>query len=109
EPVPAVLFVVANPLYLVYLLGGFHNDVLLLAPVLGAVSLLLARRERRAAAAFVIAVGIKASAFVLAPFLLIGAARRWRFATTAVGAAALFAALSVASFGWRAPNLADQS
>jgi hypothetical protein len=104
-----VLLLAANPLVLVYGLGGFHNDVLMLLPLLGAISLVLAGRERLAGAAAVGAIAVKASAGVLLPFLLLGARRRGRLATGALLGGLAVAAVSVAVFGFGLPNVADQN
>jgi Glycosyltransferase family 87 len=112
DPRYAVLFVAANPLYVIFALGGFHNDFFMLVPSTAAMCLLLARRDRAAGAALAIAVAVKFTAIVLLPFLLIAArppARRLRL-LAGVGLAAIpLVALSVAAFGFTTANLADQS
>ncbi len=45
NPVPALLAVGANPLYIVYGLGGAHNDMLMLLLMMASVSLALAGRS----------------------------------------------------------------
>jgi glycosyl transferase family 87 len=109
EPLRPVLLYAANPLVLAYGLGGFHNDVFLLLAALGAVSLVLARRDGRAGAALTAAIAVKASAGVLLPFLLLGARRRGRFLAGAFVAAVPVAVLSALAFGGTLPNLGDQS
>ncbi len=42
DPRFAVLFVAANPIYLMYAVGGFHNDFFMLVPSTAAIALLLA-------------------------------------------------------------------
>jgi alpha-1,6-mannosyltransferase len=108
-PLQAVVLYAANPLVLVYGLGGFHNDVFLLLLVLGAVSLVLARRPASAGGALAAAVAVKASAGVLLPFLLLGGRRRLRFLAGAAACSAAIAAVSVAVFGETLPNLGQQS
>jgi Glycosyltransferase family 87 len=108
-PLPPVLLLAVNPLVLVYGLGGFHNDVLMLLPLLAAVSLVLARREAAAGVAGMAAVAVKASAGVLLPFLLLGARRRGRLAAGAALAALVLAGVSWAVFGLALPNLGDQT
>src|ERR1700730_2441662 len=73
DPRFAVLFVAANPVVLIYALGGFHNDVFMLLPAMGAISLLLERRDRSAGALLMLAVAVKFTAVLLLPFLLIAA------------------------------------
>lgn len=91
----ALLAVGANPLWVIYALGGAHNDLVMIFLTMLAVALVLlgrpsAREERYAGAAIVAATLVKATGFVPLPFLL--AARR-RVAPL-VGAAVL--ALAVA-------------
>jgi hypothetical protein len=113
DPRYALVFVAFNPVYLVYAIGGFHNDFFMLVPSLGAVALLLARRDRGAGAVLMLAVAVKFTAILLLPFLLVAVrpARR-RMLDILVGAVAaavpLFV-LSVALFGASLPNLQDQS
>jgi hypothetical protein len=112
DPRFAVLFVAANPVYLIYGVGGFHNDFFMLVPSMGAITLLLARRDRMAGAALVVAIAVKFTAVLLLPFLLLAARpsqRRWRLAQGAVLAALPLVALSLALFGLHLPNLQDQS
>src|SRR5207248_10193858 len=102
-----------NPIYLVYAVGGFHNDFFMLVPAIGAVVLVLARRDRAAGAALMIAVAVKFSAVLLLPFLLaaVWPARR-RVRDVIVGAALTaipLLAMSLALFGFSMPNLSDQS
>ncbi len=108
----AVLFVAANPIYLIYAVGGFHNDFFMLVPLTAAIALLLSRRDRGAGAAVMVAVFVKFTAVLLLPFLLIAARpakRRLRVLQGAVLAAIPLAALSFALFGLTVPNLQDQS
>jgi len=75
DPLRAAAFVALNPLVLVHVVGGAHNDGLaMLAAMLG-VAALLGAREATAGAALVSAVAIKASTAVLAPFALLAATR----------------------------------
>src|SRR5581483_11407238 len=112
DPRFAVLFLAANPIVLIYGLGGFHNDVFMLIPALGAISLLLARRDRTAGAVLMLAVAIKFTAILLLPFLLIAARpaeRRLRvLAGTAIAAVPLILG-TLLVFGFSMPNLSDQS
>ncbi len=49
DPVPATLLVGANPLYVIYGLGGAHNDLIMLLLMMGAVALTFAGRDAPAA------------------------------------------------------------
>jgi hypothetical protein len=112
DPRLPLLFVAANPLFLLYTVGAFHNDVFMLVPAMAAVSLMLDGRDASAGAALALAVAVKFNAVLLLPFLLIapGSVRRaLRLAAGAVLAAAPLAAASIAAFGIALPNLSDQS
>ncbi|MGI8903863.1 MAG: glycosyltransferase 87 family protein [Solirubrobacteraceae bacterium] len=112
DPRFAVLFVAANPIFLMYAIGGFHNDFFMLVPSTAAIALLLARRDRAAGAVLVLAVAVKFTAVLLLPFLLLAARpsrRRGQILLGAAAAAVPVLALSVALFGFSLPNLSDQS
>ncbi len=112
DPRFAVLFVAANPIFLIYAIGGFHNDFFMLVPSIAAIALLLARRDRSAGAMVVLAVAVKFTAVLLLPFLLLAArpSRRRKRILAGVALAALpVAALDFTLFGLSIPNLFDQS
>jgi hypothetical protein len=112
DPRFAVLFVAANPVFLIYELGGFHNDVFMLIAAMASISLLLDGRDRWAGAALMLAVSVKFTAILLLPFLLLAvppAARRMRVLAGMAVAAVPLAAVSIAAFGFTIPNLSDQS
>ena len=112
DPRFAVVFVALNPIYLIYAVGGFHNDFFMLVPSMGAISLMLARRDRASGAAIVLAVAVKFTAVLLLPFLLIAVRTRDRqvkFIVGAVLAAVPMIALSLVLFGFSLPNLSDQA
>ena len=99
DPVRAVVFVGLNPLLLAYGVGGAHNDFLLVALALGAVLLVLEGRAAGGGATAALAVGVKASAVLMLPFLVLGERRpRAAIAGVAAGAATLLV-LAFASFG----------
>jgi hypothetical protein len=99
DPLPATLFVGLNPLLLAYGVGGAHNDLLLTAVVLGGVALAAGGRERASAAQLVLAAGLKASAGLMLPFLLLGARRRGAVLLGAVAGGALVVGVGMALFG----------
>ena len=113
DPVFAAVFVGLNPVVLAWVVGGAHNDTLLMLLVVGALSLVLARRELAGGAVAVAAVAVKASVGLVVPILVLGAGRRRRalvgamLGLAAAGAVA-FAVLgsSLAEFP---PALADQA
>jgi hypothetical protein len=112
DPRLAVALVALNPVYLIYAIGGFHNDFLMLVPSTAAIALVLAGRYRAAGAAVMLAVGVKFTALLLLPFLLVAAGTARRRRDMLVGAALTAVALvvlSVALFGFSLPNLSQQS
>jgi hypothetical protein len=112
DPRFAVAFVALNPIYVMYAMAGFHNDFFMLVPMIGSISLLLARRDRLAGGTLMLAVAIKFSALLLLPFLLIGV-RQWRrrrdICLGSVLAAIPLAVMSLALFGFSHPNLSGQT
>lgn len=73
EPLRAAAFVALNPLVLVHVVGGAHNDGLAMLAAMTAVAAALAAREAAAGAALVVAVAVKASTAIVAPFALLAA------------------------------------
>ena len=73
DPRFAVVLVALNPIYLIYAVGGFHNDFFMLVPMMAAVALMLERRDRSAGAMLALAVAVKFTAVLVLPFLLLGA------------------------------------
>ena len=95
-----------------YAVGGFHNDFFMLVPSTAAIAFLLARRDRSAGAMLTLAVGVKFTAILLLPFLLIAARppqRRLRILLGAALAAIPLVTVHLALFGITVPNLQDQS
>ena len=113
DPRYAAVLIGLNPIYIIYAVGGFHNDFFMLVPAIGAVALLLARRDRTAGAVLMLAVGVKFTAVLLLPFMLaaVWPVRR-RVGNVILGvvlAAIPLIAMSLALFGFSLPNLSDQS
>lgn len=75
DPVRAAAFVALNPLVLVHVVGGAHNDGLTMLLGMLGVAAVLARREAAAGAALLAAVAVKLSAAFVAPFALVETAR----------------------------------
>jgi Glycosyltransferase family 87 len=71
DPLRAAAFLALNPLVLVHVVGGAHNDGLTMLLALLAVAALLAAREASAGTALIAAIAIKASTALLAPFALV--------------------------------------
>jgi alpha-1,6-mannosyltransferase len=99
SPRGAAAFVALNPLVLIHVVGGAHNDGLaMLAATIGVVATLSAL-EGTAGAAYVAALAIKLPVAIAAPFALIGARRPRRLLAGALGAASLLAGVAFIAFG----------
>lgn len=94
SPTLAVLLVGANPLYIIYGMGGAHNDVIMTAFMMAAVLLALRDRDGWAGASVVAGTLVKATVAALLPFMIV--ARR-RLSAIA-GALAMLAAGAVAGY-----------
>jgi alpha-1,6-mannosyltransferase len=75
DPARAAAFVALNPLVLVHVVGGAHNDGLAMLLATVGVAALVVRRDRTAGAALVASAAIKASSLFVAPFAVLAAAR----------------------------------
>jgi hypothetical protein len=101
-PAPAAALVALNPLVLVDVVGGAHNDALMMLGLVGGVALLLAARQATGGVAMVAAAAIKLPAAVAAPFAVIGAGSgrgRGRLLAGLVAAVMAIAAVGLAVFG----------
>ncbi len=103
DPLWGMVAVGANPLYVIYGLGGAHNDLLMMLAMMAAVALTIVevpgtRREAAAAASVVAGALVKATVAVLLPFMII-ARRRRAPVIGALGALALGALAGFAAFG----------
>jgi hypothetical protein len=100
DPLRAAAFVALNPLVLVHVVGGAHNDGLAMLLAMLAVAAILSGREPTAGAALVAAVATKLSAASLAPFALIGARERQRLLAGALAAAVAIGLAAHLAFDW---------
>jgi hypothetical protein len=104
DPVAALLIVGANPLFVIYGLGGAHNDLIMMLAMMAAVSLMIAppvvssRREAAAAALVVAGALTKATVAVLLPFMILSR-RRLAPVLGALAAIVLGAVVGYAVFG----------
>jgi alpha-1,6-mannosyltransferase len=103
DPMLAVLAVGANPLYILYTLGGAHNDLIMMLAMMGAVALTLGaagsqRREAAAGAVIVAGALVKATVAVLLPFM-VASRRRVGAVVGALAMLALGALVAYAAFG----------
>lgn len=74
DPLRAAAFVALNPLVLVHVVGGAHNDALTMLLAMLAVAAILSAREFTGGAALLAAAATKLSATFLAPFALLATA-----------------------------------
>jgi len=120
SPFAAAAFVALNPLVLIHVVGGGHNDGLAMLAGTTGIAAMLSSREASAGVAFMAAFAIKAPAALAAPFALAGAPRSQHFPShsrenaaiwgrreraarllAGVGVAALATGLAAfAAFGW---------
>jgi alpha-1,6-mannosyltransferase len=98
DPVWAILVIGANPLYVIYGVGGAHNDMIMLGLMLAAVSLTLARRDAAAGAVVVGGALVKATVAALLPFMILSR-RRLAPVLGAAAALALGALVAYLAFG----------
>lgn len=100
DPLRAATMVALNPLVLVHVVGGAHNDGLTMLLAMLGVAAVLAGRDLLAGAALVAAVAAKASAAFIAPFALLGSAQRSRLLAGALGATVAISIAAYLAFGW---------
>jgi len=116
DPLRAAAFVALNPLVLVHVVGGAHNDGLTMLLAMLGVAAVLSAREMAGGAALAAAAAAKAAATFIAPFALLGCRNSTSTGRKAVhlsgfrpvgnflwGAAAAGAAIALAAwlaFGW---------
>jgi len=98
DPATAVLAVGANPLWLLYGLGGAHNDVIMTFFLMAAVAFTLSERDAPAGASIVAGALVKATGAALLPFMLLSR-RRASALWGAAAALVLTAAVSWPVFG----------
>ena len=106
DPLTATIAVGANPLYVIYGLGGAHNDLIMMLAMMAAVALMLTPREgaagprREAWAAAIIVAGalVKATVAALLPFMIVSR-RRLAPIVGALGALVVGAVVGYLVFG----------
>jgi hypothetical protein len=100
DPLRAAAFVALNPLVLVHVVGGAHNDGLTMLLAMLGVAAILSAREGSGGAALIAAAATKASALFIAPFALLGARRRSPVLGGALIAMAAITLGAYLGFGW---------
>ena len=98
DPLPAALFVGLNPLTLVHVVAGAHNEAYVVLLTMLGVLAWAAGRPATAGVVSTAAAGLKASAGLVVPFL-VAAGPRVRVLSGALGGVAVVAAAAVAGFG----------
>jgi hypothetical protein len=98
----ATIAVGLNPLVLVHVVGGAHNDALVMLLVMGGVLGVLSAQPATAGGLAAGGGAVKASGALAAPFMLIGTRDRGRFLLGALATVAAVAAAALAAFGWKA-------
>ncbi len=99
-PLAPTLFVGLNPFLLVYGVGGAHNDLLMMAFLMGAVYLALGGREATGGAALVGAAAVKAlSPALLLPFFVVACRHRARALVGVLAGGCTIMAVSLLAFG----------
>ena len=96
---PAAALVALNPLVLVHVAGGGHNDALMALLMTAAVAALLAGRAIAGGAGLAAAIAVKASAAVVGGFAFLGEPRRGRLAAGFALAAGVVVVLGLIVFG----------
>jgi hypothetical protein len=104
DPLLPAAFVGLNPLVLVHVVGGAHNEALVVLLTVGGILLTVdGSRVAAGSAVATAAASIKASAGLVVPFLIVGDRERWRRALiAAVAVAVAVAVLGLAVFGTHA-------
>jgi alpha-1,6-mannosyltransferase len=117
DPAQAAAFVALNPLVLVHVVGGAHNDALAMLLAIVAVASLAIRREATSGATLVASAAIKSSSLFVAPFALVATLRDSmlmgrkalyisgfrpinKFICGAIGAAAVLGVAGYLGFDW---------
>jgi alpha-1,6-mannosyltransferase len=115
DPTRAAAFVALNPLVLVHVVGGAHNDGLMMLVAMCGVAAALSVRWATAGASLVAAATFKASAAFVAPFALLAAAKSRQMSRVLLGAGIAAVVIAIAAylaFGWdwlEAFGLADEN
>jgi Glycosyltransferase family 87 len=104
DPHAAAALVALNPLVLVHVVGGAHNDALMVLALLAGAAAVVAGLEASAGCSLVGGAAVKISGAFAAPFALLGSARPVRLLAGAALAAAVLVAVGLAVFGTELVN-----
>jgi hypothetical protein len=100
EPTRAAAFVALNPLVLVHVVGGPHNDGIAVLLMTFGIAAVLTAREGLGGGALVSACLAKSTAAVALPFALLGTRRRSRLLLGGSAVLALLVLAAHVAFGW---------
>jgi alpha-1,6-mannosyltransferase len=100
DPLRAAAFVALNPLVLVHVVGGAHNDGLTMLLALLALAAILSGRELTGGGAVIAAIATKLSAAFIAPFALLGSPHPKRTLVGGLVAALVIGVAAYLAFGW---------
>jgi alpha-1,6-mannosyltransferase len=95
----ATAFVALNPLVLVHVVGGPHNDSIAILLMTLGIAAILTAREASAGASLVAAIAVKSSAAIAIPFALLATANR-RLLAGAGLAVLVIGGVAYLAFGW---------
>jgi hypothetical protein len=104
DPKVALVAVGLNPLYVIYGVGGAHNDLVMTFLMMGGVALTFARRDTYAGAAVMGAALVKATGIALLPFMLLSRRKLGPLIGAAVVAVAV-AIVAYVAFGIQGVNV----
>lgn len=96
DPHRAAAVVALNPIVLAHVVGGAHNDSLMVLALMASVAAMVAGREASGGIAFMVASAVKVSGLFVAPFALAGSSRRLRVVAGVGFAIAVLAAVELA-------------
>jgi hypothetical protein len=99
DPRAAAAFVALNPLVLVHLVGGAHNDGLMMLLALLGVALVVSARPLAGGVAMSAGIAVKAAAALPLPFAVVGTRPRGRLLAGVALTAAALGALALALYG----------
>ena len=99
DPRPAVALVALNPLVLVHVVGGAHNDSLMALTMIAGVAAVVAGRDLSGGLGLVAAAGVKIAGAVAIPFALIEGIRRPRIVAGVAAGILAVVALALLAYG----------
>lgn len=100
NPTRAAAFVALNPLVLVHVVGGPHNDGLAVLLMTLGLAGMLSARDGLGGGALIAAAATKSTAAIAIPFALLGSERRSRFLLGGLATLALAALAAYLAFDW---------